>query len=62
MLRHDCASAGELTEGFELVVRSQADLSQTIALRQSGLAMVRVDEFKQSLVNVVTHTILGLVL
>lgn len=50
------------TEDFEWLVRSQADLAQMRALKQSGLALVRVDEFKSSLLNLVTDTIFRFVL
>lgn len=54
---------GELsTEDFEWLVRSQADLAHMHALKQSGLALVRVDEFKRSLLNLITDTVFRLVL
>lgn len=54
---------GELTtEDFEWLVRSQAALAQMRALKQSGLALVRVDEFRSSLLNLVTDTVFRLVL
>ena len=56
-------AAGRLsTEDFEWLVRSQADLARMHALKQSGLALIRVDQFKQSLLNLVTDTIFDLVL
>lgn len=50
------------TEDFEWLVRSQADLAQMRALKRSGLALVRVDEFKSSLLNLVTDTVFRFVL
>lgn len=50
------------TEDFEWLVRSQVDLAKMHALRQTGLAMIRVDLFKQSLLNLVTDTIFDAVL
>lgn len=54
---------GELTtEDVEWLVRSQASLLEMRALKQSGLALVRVDEFRASVLNLVTDTIFGAVL
>lgn len=55
--------AGELTtEEFEYLVRSQSALAEMLALKQSGLALVRVDEFKASLLNLITDTVFRFVL
>lgn len=54
---------GQLTtEDVEWLVRSQASLLEMRALKQSGLALVRVDEFRASVLNLVTDTIFGAVL
>ncbi|MEM1116819.1 MAG: hypothetical protein AAGJ11_09960 [Bacteroidota bacterium] len=56
-------AAGDLTtEDVEWLVRSQASLLEMRALKQSGLALVRVDEFRASVLNLVTDTIFGAVL
>ena len=49
---------GDLTtDEFEYLVRSQAALAEMRALKLSGLALIRVDEFKASLLNLVTDTV-----
>ena len=54
---------GELTtEDVEWLVHSQASLLEMRALKQSGLALVRVDEFRASVLNLVTDTVFGAVL
>lgn len=50
------------TEDVEWLVRSQASLLEMRALKQSGLALVRVDEFRASVLNLVTDTVFGAVL
>ena len=54
---------GELsTSEFEFLVESQKDLLVLNALRQSGLAKIRVDHFKNSLLNLIVDTIFNKVL
>lgn len=56
-------AAGELTtEDVEWLVRSQASLLEMRALKESGLALVRVDEFRASVLNLITDTVFGAVL
>lgn len=53
---------GDLTtEDLSFLVKEQADLTQMVALKEAGLAEVRIDEFKTSVVNVITGSIASLV-
>jgi hypothetical protein len=45
------------TEDFEWLVNSQKDLIQMAALKQAGLAAIRIDQFKASLLNMVVDTV-----
>ena len=45
------------TEDFEWLVNSQKDLIQMAALKQTGLALIRIDQFKASLMNMVVDTV-----
>ncbi len=48
---------GALTrEDFEWLVQGKRDLAELEALKQAGLAKVRLDQFRSSLVNVVVDT------
>jgi hypothetical protein len=53
---------GELEAGtlkkddFEFLVRGKKDLAEMEALKQAGLASVRVDEFRKSVLNLVIGT------
>lgn len=49
------------TEDFEWLVNSQKDLIQMNALKQAGLAAIRIDQFKASLLNLVVDTIFSLI-
>lgn len=57
----------ELAEGtlskadFEFLVQGQKELGEMNALKQAGLALIKADEFKNSLLNLVSNTILGLI-
>ena len=54
---------GELTTAdLEWLIESKKDLTEMFLLQQAGLAQIRVDKFKNSLVNMITDTILGKVL
>ena len=54
---------GELTTAdVEWLIESKKDLTEMFLLQQAGLAQIRVDKFKNSLVNMITDTILGKVL
>lgn len=48
-------------EDFEFLVLAQKELAEMRALKQAGLAMIKADEFKNSLLNLVSNTILGLI-
>jgi len=53
---------GQLTTSdFEMLVNSQKDLIEMSLLKQSGLAAIRVDQFKSSLFNLVVDTIFHLI-
>jgi hypothetical protein len=49
--------AGTLTkDDFEFLVKGKQDLAEMQALKQAGLALVRVDQFRNSLLNLVIGT------
>lgn len=53
---------GQLTtEDFEWLVNSQKDLIQMAALKQAGLAAIRIDQFKASLLNMVVDTVFSFI-
>jgi hypothetical protein len=55
-------SEGKLTtEDFEWLVMSQKDLVEMQALKQAGLAAIRIDQFKNSVFNLLIDTVLHLV-
>jgi len=47
-------------DDFEFLVLAQKELIEMNALRQAGLALIRANEFKNSLLSLVTKTITGL--
>jgi hypothetical protein len=49
------------TEEFEWLVNSQKDLIQMAALKQAGLAAIRIDQFKASLLNMVVDTVFSFI-
>jgi hypothetical protein len=50
---------GELTaEEFEWLVRSKKDLAEMVLLNQAGLALVKIDKFKDSLLNLIIDSFL----
>jgi len=52
---------GKLSKSdFEFLVLAQKELIEMNALKQAGLAKIKVDEFKNSLLNLVAKTIIGL--
>ena len=55
------ASGDLTTEDFELLVNSQKDLAEMEALKQAGLAAIRVDQFKDSVFNLIVDTVFHLV-
>jgi uncharacterized NAD(P)/FAD-binding protein YdhS len=49
------------TEDFEWLVNSQKDLVEMAALKQAGLAAIRIDQFKASLLNVIVDTVFSMI-
>jgi hypothetical protein len=49
------------TEDFEWLVNSQKDLIEMAALKQAGLAAIRIDQFKASLMNLIVDTVFSMV-
>ncbi|MFT4023744.1 MAG: hypothetical protein QM664_08175, partial [Flavihumibacter sp.] len=49
------------TADFEWLVLSQKDLAQMVALKQAGLSVIRIQQFRDSLLNLVVDTIFGLI-
>ncbi|MDN3547690.1 hypothetical protein [Mucilaginibacter aquaedulcis] len=55
-------AAGQLSkDDFSELVKGEADLLKLVALKQAGLAAIRVDQFKSDVVNLITSTIVGLI-
>jgi hypothetical protein len=53
---------GDLTtEDFEWLVNSQKDLVEMEALKQVGLAAIRVDQFKNSVINMIVDTVFSFI-
>jgi hypothetical protein len=51
---------GELTpDDFEWLVKGEKDLAEMVLLREAGLTLIRVDEFKTALLDVVVKTVMG---
>ena len=50
------------TADFEWLVLSQKDLAHMVALKQAGLSLIRIDQFRNSLLNLIVDTIFGVVL
>jgi hypothetical protein len=46
---------------FEWLILSQKDLAEMVALKQAGLSLIRIDQFRNSLLNLVVDTVFGLV-
>ena len=54
--------SGDLTtEDFEWLVNSEKDTFKMAALEQAGLALIRVDQFKSSLLNFIVDTVFKMV-
>jgi hypothetical protein len=50
---------GELTaEEFKWLVRGKKDLAEMVLLKQAGLALVQIDQFKNSLLDLITGHLL----
>jgi hypothetical protein len=53
---------GKLTKAdFEFLVLGQKELVEMNALKQAGLTLIKTDEFKNSLLKLITNTIGGLI-
>ena len=50
-----------LKEDVEFLVLAKKDLIQMNALKQVGLGLIRIDEFKNNVLNLIVKTIVGLV-
>ncbi len=48
-------------DDFEFLVLAQKELIEMNALKQAGLALIKADEFKNSLLNLVVKTVIGLI-
>ena len=54
--------AGQLTtKEFEFLVNSEKDLIVMSGLKQAGLAAIRVDQFKASVLNLIVDTVFNLI-
>jgi hypothetical protein len=49
-------------EDFEWLLTSQKDLAQMHALKQAGIAKIRIDQFKDGVFKLIADTILGMVM
>lgn len=45
---------------YEFLILGQKELIEMNALKQSGLALIKADEFKNSLLNLIINTVTGL--
>jgi len=46
---------------FEFLVLGQKELIEMNALKQAGLAMIQVDQFKNGILNLIIKTVIGLI-
>jgi exonuclease VII small subunit len=54
---------GELTlDDFEWLVKGKKDVAEMTLLKQAGLSLIRIDEIKGGLLDVIVKTIIGKVL
>ena len=49
------------TKDFEWLVNSEKDSLKMAALQQSGLAMIRIDQFKNSVLNFIVDTVFKMI-
>jgi hypothetical protein len=49
------------TEDFEWLVNSQKDLVEMACLKEAGLAAIRIDQFKASVMNLVVDTVFSMI-
>ncbi len=55
-------ASGELSKAdFEFLVLAQKELIEMNALKQAGLAMIKADEFKAGLLDIITSTVFSLI-
>lgn len=53
---------GELTkDDFELLIAAQKDLVQMAALEQAGLAEIKAEQFRDSVVNLIIDTVFSII-
>jgi len=53
-------SRGEISaDEFTFLVLGQRDLLEVVALKQAGLASIRADEFKNSVLNLIVSTVIN---
>ncbi len=49
---------GKITaEDFELLVSAQKDLVEMTVLQRAGLAAIKIEQFKNSVINLITDTV-----
>ena len=54
--------AGDLTtEDFEFLVNSQKDIVAMNALKQAGLAAIRIDQFRNSVLNLIVDSVFNII-
>ena len=54
--------SGQLTtKDFEWLVNSEKDSIKMAALEQAGLAMIRIDQFKNSILNLIVDTVFKII-
>ena len=54
-------ASGDLSKkDFEFLILAQKELIQMVALKQAGLALIQVDEFKNALLNQIVNTVFKL--
>ena len=55
-------TSGDLTTAdFEWLVNSEKDSFKMAALEQSGLALIRIDQFKSSVLNLIVDTVFKII-
>ena len=55
------ASGDLTTEDFEWLVNSQKSLAEMHALKEAGLAAIRIDQFKNSVLNLIVDTVFSFI-
>lgn len=55
-------AGGEISkDDFEFLLLAQKELVEMKALKQAGISLIKADEFKNSLINLLAKTIIGLI-